>query len=955
MSDEEDKKSSIDEEKEQVLPPIALKKKTTVDHSHGKSIKDFHITRKLGGGAEGAVFLATRLEDKEKIAMKCIIRHSEKDIKRTREELGFLMTLRHENIVDHMMFFEDVKKSFTGEETRFYLVMEYSEDGSLEDYIIAQKKLNQTISVETILKWTTQICECMRYMHKDGLIHRDIKSENLLLSNNHQTMKVCDFGFTKKTEKVLSGTVLGTIVYMAPEIFANTRYDESIDIWSLGVVLLQLILMKNQKEVPDVRIEVGGNPDYIYEFLSDYDTRVTSIVEACLRIDPIDRPTAAEILKHIKNLEDNSGSNATIRRIFTSSRKKKKNVVRPDEVIDDSDMMSLSDALSATMTDTSSQTNSPRGSDSIFRKNSSDDSTLAADGPLCQMSTQKARKFWIDNGWVNQYKVEWLEFREAYRKLMGWNLIPKESERGLKSILIGGDSDFDSEMVSCTAFDRAVLRTGFPFSDQFMHSVWEKSRAEDSELTDRELTQLYASDLSQEEYQHHREEYLRTLIDYDKIFIDPISQEPLSVDSHCAPLRLVTDEEWGELMANEYDMDLEDDKMTRIERLSAWRGHSRSQQQENAINYLTNTERKEHRFIVLGAAAAGKTCMMKLLMYKAAIKSRSEGYLVPLFVPIANLAYNNTHAITDDICGFYLECIRASADSMMNNSLRYDTRIEHFLMHALRHEEALILLDGLDEAANPDVKRRIELAIAEIARVHRNGIIITSRVSGFDSDEDGRNLFHDFTLARIQPLTFPIQLQIALKRGVIDDNFHNSLKGKYRELAQTPLLLSLLIQQFKEKGKLPDLRSELYGEAISTMITVFFRKNEPDKKLADMEREREEILHLLSALACKLHAERRRDFVQADVINNTVTSTTMMNLAMGNRPLSRNSSVQGNIGYGGGGGGAGSAGGGGGGELDGFNTNEEDSDLRAYDEEGRLISREKLVHTWDRLKNWVDQ
>ncbi|KAL0480142.1 gcn1 [Acrasis kona] len=139
------------------------------------------------------------------------------------------------------------------------------------------------------------------------------------------------------------------------------------------------------------------------------------------------------------------------------------------------------------------------------------------------------------------------------------------------------------------------------------------------------------------------------------------------------------------------------------------------------------------------------------------------------------------------------------------------------------------------------------------------------------------------------------------------------------------------------------------------MITVFFRKNEPDKKLADMEREREEILHLLSALACKLHAERRRDFVQADVINNTVTSTTMMNLAMGNRPLSRGSSVQGNIGYGGGGGGAGSAGGGGGGELDGFNTNEEDSDLRAYDEEGRLISREKLVHTWDRLKNWVDQ
>jgi serine/threonine protein kinase len=59
------------------------------------------------------------------------------------------MTLHHKYIIEHMLFFEQIKvQQFTGQETRFYLVMEYSENGSLEDYIISQKKTNQTISSE---------------------------------------------------------------------------------------------------------------------------------------------------------------------------------------------------------------------------------------------------------------------------------------------------------------------------------------------------------------------------------------------------------------------------------------------------------------------------------------------------------------------------------------------------------------------------------------------------------------------------------------------------------------------------------------------------------------------------------------------------------------------------------------------------------------------------------------
>jgi serine/threonine protein kinase/HEAT repeat protein len=908
----------------------------TVDFSRGKTMKDFKITRKLGGGAEGAVFLATRLEDNATVAIKCMVCHTEKDVTSTREELGFLMALRHKNIIDHMLFFEEVKTTFLGSETRFYLVMEYSENGSLEDYIIATKKLDLSFTTEQILNWTSQICECMVYMHSNKFIHRDIKSENLLLSNNYETMKVCDFGFTKKTERVLTGTVLGTIVYMAPEIFANKRYDESIDIWSLGVVLLQLILMKNQKEVPDVRIEIGQDPNYIYQFLSAYDAKLTSIVEACLRLDPIDRPTAAEILQYI-----NGNSTG---KVFTHGRKKK----AVSSATDTSDLsspgseeVSFREALESDFPDWS---NNQRVSPRELRHRGSDDQ-IPTTGPLSEITTVKGRKFWSDNGWKDLYKVDWMDFRDAYQKLMGYVFIPKESERGMKGILCNTDPNTLHDVVTCTSFDKVVISFGFPFNEKALTLAYLRQYVpddEDGEFTDEELEQIYLRDLDESELAAAKDEYLKMIIDYDKIFIDPISQEPLSVDSHCAPLRLVTDEEWSELMENEYDMDYEDDKMTRLERLAAWRAQSRAQQHENAINFLVSLERG-HRYIILGAAAAGKTCMMRLLMYKAAIKCRNEGYMVPIFIPIANLAAFNMK----DTCSFYLKCIRASADSMMNQSLRYSQKIEHFLMHMLRNNRALMLFDGLDEAANEDTKRAIEHAIVQIVNppqvkldvdgIHKavNGVIITSRVSGFDSDEEGRSLFDDFTLARIQPLTYPIQQQIALKRDVTNEGFHAALRGKYRELAQTPLLLSLLIQQFKEKNKLPEMRSELYGEAIDTMINIFFRKTEPDKKLPDIEREKEEIKYLLSALACKLHAERKRDFVESDItLGETppIVSTP--------RALVRNDS--GKVGH-----------------DDVLNGNVEGYDhrsLTAFDEEdGREIPRERLIATWERLKKWLDQ
>ena len=103
--------------------------------------------------------------------------------------------------------------------------------------------------------------------------------------------------------KKLKGTVLGTVAYMAPEIFQSKRYDESVDIWSLGVVALQIVQCKPQKEIPEsLRIEIAKNKDYISQLLKDnqHHPKLVPFCESCLRLDPTERPKAEELLAYLK-------------------------------------------------------------------------------------------------------------------------------------------------------------------------------------------------------------------------------------------------------------------------------------------------------------------------------------------------------------------------------------------------------------------------------------------------------------------------------------------------------------------------------------------------------------------------------------------------------------------------------------------------------------------------------
>lgn len=187
----------------------------------------------LGSGTFGQVILGRNLVDNKLYAIKCMNKsHLIKiigSLNRIYSEIDIHFRLKHDNIV----------QLYNCKETRnsFELIMEYANGGNLFYYIKSRGGLDE----ENAFNIFIQVCNAVFFLHKNNLIHRDIKPENILLFDNNK-VKLCDFGWcTQLVNDSNRTTYCGTLEYMAPEVITNTNYNKSIDIWSLGVLLYELI------------------------------------------------------------------------------------------------------------------------------------------------------------------------------------------------------------------------------------------------------------------------------------------------------------------------------------------------------------------------------------------------------------------------------------------------------------------------------------------------------------------------------------------------------------------------------------------------------------------------------------------------------------------------------------------------------------------------------------------
>ena len=178
-------------------------------------------------------------------------------------------------------------------------------DGDLKNKLDSRN--GRFLQENTVLDIFTQICLSLKHIHDRKILHRDIKSPNILLSSNG-LVKLSDFGVAKCLSFTIekAKTFTGTPYYLSPEIVQNIPYSFKSDIWSLGVLLYEMCCLKLPfiaKSIPLLTLKIINGQ---YEPIPDiYSIELKSLVNMLLTVDNQKRPTINEILSMIKYFKQN--------------------------------------------------------------------------------------------------------------------------------------------------------------------------------------------------------------------------------------------------------------------------------------------------------------------------------------------------------------------------------------------------------------------------------------------------------------------------------------------------------------------------------------------------------------------------------------------------------------------------------------------------------------------------
>ncbi|XP_076002022.1 serine/threonine-protein kinase Nek3 [Genypterus blacodes] len=196
------------------------------------SMERYKLHTVIGEGSFGRALLVQCAISQEKYVLKEIqLPKNRTKVENSRREAVLLSTMKHSNIVAFREAFEDGDL--------LCIVMEFCGGGDLLQRIQTQKATQ--FSVEDILRWFAQMCAGTTHIHEKKVLHRDLKSKNIFLTDNG-TIKLGDFGSAciLNSSKAFARTYVGTPYYVAPEIWDNKPYNNKSDVWSLGCVLYEL-------------------------------------------------------------------------------------------------------------------------------------------------------------------------------------------------------------------------------------------------------------------------------------------------------------------------------------------------------------------------------------------------------------------------------------------------------------------------------------------------------------------------------------------------------------------------------------------------------------------------------------------------------------------------------------------------------------------------------------------
>jgi beta-lactam-binding protein with PASTA domain/predicted Ser/Thr protein kinase len=263
-----------------------------VSDSHIDTLFDgrYRIVRKLGAGGMADVYLAEDQELGRRVAIKILNgRHANDDqfIERFRREAKNAAALNHPNIVS-------IYDRGEAEDT-YYIAMEYLDGRTLKELVVTRGKAPVNVAIE----YTRQILSALRFAHRHGIVHRDIKPHNVLVDGDGR-VKVTDFGIARAgtSQMTETGSIVGTAQYLSPEQARGGEVDQRSDLYSLGVVLYELLTGKTPFE-GDTPVEIAmkhlsNPPKPPSELRRDIPAELDKVVLRALAKDPEDRYQSAD-------------------------------------------------------------------------------------------------------------------------------------------------------------------------------------------------------------------------------------------------------------------------------------------------------------------------------------------------------------------------------------------------------------------------------------------------------------------------------------------------------------------------------------------------------------------------------------------------------------------------------------------------------------------------------------
>ncbi|CAM4744124.1 unnamed protein product [Rotaria magnacalcarata] len=239
----------------------------------------------IGTGIEGRVYLGKL--NGQNVACKQVKTEAETNIKHLRK-------LNHVNVIR----FRGVSISAP----LFYIVMDYCPYGSLYDVLKRRREINSCTKPTQVLDWSKQISNGINYLHANKIVHRDLKSPNILIAENH-VLKISDFGTSKQLAKK-QGQIMsfnGTTAWMAPEVIRQELCSEKIDVWSFGIVLWEILTCQvpYQNIDPNAILWGVGKGSLTLPIPSSVPEGFKLLMTMCWNQRPVSRPSFQQIIKHL--------------------------------------------------------------------------------------------------------------------------------------------------------------------------------------------------------------------------------------------------------------------------------------------------------------------------------------------------------------------------------------------------------------------------------------------------------------------------------------------------------------------------------------------------------------------------------------------------------------------------------------------------------------------------------